>query len=99
MNASKALLKSMEEALDSLGKSATKTIMWQLGERGVDMAPDNFNVNKFALVLEELLGEGSETVLGIIYRNMCKQLKIDAVDSDLPALEKINRILEAKKMS
>lgn len=100
MNASRALWKATEDTLNSLGKSTMRTIVWQMSQRGVDMVPDNFDVNKFAAVLGELLGEGSETVLNMIYRNMCKHLKIEVqTDSGLAALEKINKVLEARKMN
>jgi hypothetical protein len=98
MNASTALHKATEEALDSLGKSAKRAIMWQMSQRGVGMAPDDFNVIKVAAVLRDLLGEGSETVLGMIHANMCRRLKIDAqAHPGLPALERISRVMESKK--
>jgi hypothetical protein len=101
MDAKRALFKSTEEALSSLGKPAMEAITWQMNEKGVDMAvPENFDINRFATVLGELLGEGSETVLNMIYMNMCRQLKIDMqVDPDLPVLERINRILKTEKMN
>jgi hypothetical protein len=100
MNASTALHKAAEEALDSLGESAKRAIMWQMSQRGVGMAPDDFNINKFASVLRDLLGEGSETMLGMIHANMCRHLKIDAqAHADVSALERINRVMESKKMN
>ena len=100
MNASRVLYNSTEETLDSLGNSTKQMIMWQMSERGIDMAPDNFDINKAAPVLYELFGEGSETVLSMIYRKMCSRLRVNArTDSDLSALEKINKVIEAKKMS
>lgn len=100
MNASRALSKSADDALNALGKPSMQSIVWHMSENGVDLAPDNFNINKFAVVLRGLLGEGSETVLNMIYMNLCRHLKISPqADLELPALEKINRILEAKKMN
>lgn len=97
MNANRALWKSVEEALNSLGRPAMKTLTWQLSENGVSMVPDNFDVNKFAKVLKGFLGEGSEVILNMIYRNMCRHLKTNPQDDqDLPALEKISRILEVE---
>lgn len=100
MNATKALWKCTEDTLNSLGESTMQTIAWQMSERGVEMAPDNFDIKRFALALNELLGAGSETILNLICRNLCKHLKMDfPVDPRMPALEKINRILETKKMN
>lgn len=100
MDHSRVLYRSADEALDSLGTSAKQMIVWQMSENGVDMAPDNFDINKFAPVLYGLLGEGSETVLNMIYRNMCIRLKADAqANPGLPALERINKAIEAKKMN
>jgi hypothetical protein len=99
MDAGGALWKATEDTLNSLGKSAKQTLVWQLGRRGFEMAPDNFDINRFALELRDLLGEGTEPLLGLVHRNLCKHLKVDpALDSELPALDRINKILEAKKM-
>jgi hypothetical protein len=100
MNASRVLSKSTEEALSALGRPSMQSLIWQMSKNGVDMAPDNFDINKFAQVLRGLLGEGSETVLNMIYMNLCRHLKINLqADQDLPALEKISKIIEAKKRS
>lgn len=42
MNATKVLWKCTEDALNSLGESTMQTIAWQMSERGVEMAPDQF---------------------------------------------------------
>jgi len=47
MNAAKALWKYTEDTLNSLGESTMQTIAWQMSERGVEMAPDNFDINRF----------------------------------------------------
>jgi hypothetical protein len=100
MNAGKVLYNSTEEALDSLGKSAKQMIIWQMSERRAGMAPDDFDIDRVAFVLSELLGEGSETVLNMVYRNVCARLGVEMqANADLPALEKINKVMEAKKMS
>ena len=100
MDANRVLYNSTEEALDSLGKSAKQMIMWQMSERKVSMAPDDFDIKKVASVMSELLGEGSETVLNMIYRNVCIHLGVDVqADTELPALERISRTMKSKKMS
>ena len=77
-----------------------EAITWQMKEKGIEMTmPENFDINRFATVLGELLGEGSETVLNMIYMSMCRQLEIDMqVDPNIPALERINKVLETRKM-
>ncbi|HXV45436.1 MAG TPA: hypothetical protein VD736_02070 [Nitrososphaera sp.] len=73
--------------------------MWQLSRRGSEMAPDSFDINRFAVALRDLLGEGAESVLSLVYRNLCKNLKVDpAADPSLTALDRINKVLKAKKM-
>lgn len=100
MDTSKALLKATEDALNSLGKPTMQTLTWQLNKKGIEMAPDNFDIAKFAVALNGLLGEGSETVLNLICTNLCGHLKVSMpVDPRIPALEKINKILETKKMN
>ena len=100
MDASKVLYKSTEDALQSLGKEAARVLTLQLIERGVEMAPNNFDINKFAPALNKLLGEGSETILELVYRNLRGSLGLEVeVNPALPVLEKINKVLEAKKMS
>ena len=99
MNATKVLGKCAEDVLDSLGESTMQTISWQMSKRGVEMAPDNFDIRRFAIVLNELLGTGSETILNMICRNLCERLKTDfPADPKMSALEKISRIMETKKM-
>ena len=100
MDVSKALWKSTQDALNSLGKSTMQTLLWQLSSKGFEMTQDNFDVNKFAAALSSLLGEGCEPVMGLIHQNLCRHLEVDpAVDLDTPAQDRINKILEAKKMS
>lgn len=99
MEARRVLWKSTEDALNSLGNSAKQTLVWQLSTRGL-MTPDNFDINRLAVALNDMLGEGSEPVLNLVYQNLCKHLKVKITsDPNLPALEKINKILEAKKMT
>ena len=58
------------------------------------MGPDSFDFNKFAAVLGDLLGEGTEPLLDLVYKNLFKHIKVDVgIDPSLPAL-KINNILE-----
>jgi len=99
LDAKKTLWKATEDALNSLGKSTMQMITWQMNKMDVEMAPDNFDIKKFAVALNGLLGEGAEMVLNLAYANLCRQLKIDLADPGLPALDKINRVLETKKMN
>jgi hypothetical protein len=100
MDAGKALWKSAENTLCSLGRSAMQTLTWQLINKDTEMTPDNFDIEKFALELGSLLGEGAEPLLSRIHRNLCKQLGEDpAADLSLPALDRIKKILEAKKIN
>jgi hypothetical protein len=100
MDVSKALWNSTQDALNSLGKSTMQTLSWQLNSKGFDMTQDNFDINKFATALSGMLGEGCEPVMGLIHQNLCRHLKVDpAADPDIPARDRINKILEAKKMN
>ncbi len=89
-----------EDALQSLGRSAMYTVVWQINKMDVDTTPDNFDIQRFALALQSLFGEGSETIMNLIYRNLCRQLEVKAEpDPALPAIERINKVLEARKMN
>lgn len=101
MDANRALRKSIEESLNSLGRQTMQTIMWQMSENGVNIRADNFDINKFVIILRGFFGEGSESLLNMIYKNMCRHLKIDPqTDQSLTVLENIKRIFESeKKMS
>jgi hypothetical protein len=98
-DAGRALWKATEETLNLLGKSTKRTLVLQLNMLGFEMVPDSFDINRFAVMLRELLGEGSEPVLNLVYRNLCKNLEVDPADSGLPALDRINKVLKAKKMN
>lgn len=99
MDVNEALWKSTQDALNMLGKSTMQTLSWQLSSKGFEMTPDNFDINKLAAALSGLLGEGSEPVMGLIHQNLCRHLKVDPADPDIPARDRINKILEAKKMN
>ena len=99
MDANRILWECTEDALYSLGKSAMQTIAWQMKQRDVGMLPDNFDIKMFSIVLGDLIGSGAETILSIICRNLCERLKTEMpVDPEISALEKIGKVLEAKKM-
>jgi hypothetical protein len=88
-----------EDALQSLGKSTMHTVVWQINKMDVDTTPDNFDIQRFAAALQSLFGEGSETIMNLIYRNLCRQLEVKAELDKAPAIERINKILEARKMN
>ncbi|MGI0048525.1 MAG: hypothetical protein ACREAW_03200 [Nitrososphaera sp.] len=74
-----------------------QTLPWRLNRKGFEMTRDNFDINKFAAALSGLLGEGAEPVMGLVYQNLCRHLKVDpAADPDTPARDRINKILEVK---
>jgi hypothetical protein len=99
MDASRILWECTEDALYSLGKSAMQTIAWQMKQRDIGMLPDDFDIKRFAIVLDDLLGSGAETILSIICMNLCERLKTDMpAEPGVSALEKIGKVLEAKKM-
>jgi hypothetical protein len=71
-----------------------------MNKKGFEMAPDSFDINKFSAVLGDLLGEGAEPIMNLVYKNLFKHLKADVdTDANLPALHRINKILETKKMN
>jgi hypothetical protein len=75
------------------------TVVWQINKMDVDTTPDNFDIQRFAAALQSLFGEGSETIMNLIYRNLCRQLEVKAELDKAPAIERINKILEARKMN
>lgn len=100
MNVNAVLWKCTEDALMTLGKSAMYMLVWQISRSGVETTPDKFDIRKFAAALRVLLGEGSESVLNIVYKNLLKRMQVEAdPDPDLLPLEKIMKLLEAKKMN
>lgn len=98
MNMNRVLWSCVEDALQSLGKSAMHNIISQVNKMGIDITPDNFDFQRFATALQSLFGEGSETIMSIACKNLCKRLDVKAEpDPALPAVERINKILEEKK--
>jgi hypothetical protein len=99
LNINRVLWSCAEDALQSLGKSTMYTVVWQINKMDVDTTPDNFDIQKFAVALQSLFGEGSETIMNLIYKNLCMQLEVKAELDQAPAIERINKILEARKMN
>ena len=85
------------DALQSLGKLTMDIVIWQIKKMDVDTTPDNFDIQRFALALQSLFGEGSETIMNLIYRNLCRQLEVKAELDKAPAIERINKVLNAKR--
>ena len=99
MNINRVLWSCTEDALYSLGRSTMHTVVWQINKMDVDTTPDNFDIQRFAIALQNLFGEGSETILNLIYKNLCEQLQVKAELDQAPAIERINKVLEARKMN
>jgi hypothetical protein len=100
LNIDIALWSCVEDALQSLGMSTMNAVVLQINKMNVDTTPDKFDINRFSLALESLFGEGSEAIMDRIYKNLCKRLEVVVVpDPALPVIERINKILEPKKMS
>lgn len=100
MNANAVLWKCTEDALAALGRSTMHMLVWQISRSGVETSPDKFDIRKFAGALRGLLGEGSESVLNLVYKNLLRRMQVEATpDPGLPPLEKIMKLLEAKKMN
>lgn len=100
MNVNAVLWKCTEDALMTLGRSTMYMLVWQISKSGVETAPDKFDIQKFAGALRGLLGTGSESVLNIVYKNLLKRTHVEVEpDPDLAPLEKIMKLLEAKKMN
>lgn len=76
------LYESAMEVLESLGQETMQAILWQMGTKGVNVTSDSFDIDLFATQLQDLFGDGAESLLEEIYQNIvCRMELLDSNSS------------------
>ena len=70
------LYESAMEVLESLGHETMQAILWQMETRGLRVTLDSFDISTFAAQLQNLFGEGAESLLEEIYQNIICRMEI-----------------------
>jgi len=88
------------EVLEGLGEETMQAIIWQMGTKQVNFAPDTFDIKQFSIQLKDLFGDGANSLLEEIYLNFECRLELIASMSNskkgLTPLQKIQNILDGK---
>ena len=66
------------EVLESLGEETMQAILWQMGTKGVKFSSDSFDINIFATQLQDLFGDGAESLLEEIYQNILCRIELES---------------------
>lgn len=64
------------EVLEGLGEEVMQSLVWQMGLKGVSFSPDTFDIKVFSATLQELFGDGAESLLEEIYQNAVCRLDL-----------------------
>jgi hypothetical protein len=86
------LYKCVQDALATLGEPTLQSLVWHIGNAGVPMAPKDFDICKFYVVLYEMTGGGADILVDLVARQMAAELKLE-VDPGAPSLEKVLKLV------
>ena len=76
MTLNEQLYESAMEVLEGLGEETMQAILWQMGTKGVRFTSNSFDINIFANQLQDLFGDGAESLLEEIYQNIVCRLEL-----------------------
>jgi hypothetical protein len=95
MTLNQQLYESTMEVLEALGEETMRAILWQMGTKGVRFTSDSFDINIFATQLQDLFGDGAESLLEEIYQHIVCRMELIDSDSSFEGLgmdeKKINQ--------
>lgn len=87
------LYRCVQDALATLGEPTMQSLVWHIGNAGIQMAPENFDIRQFYAALADMTGGGADIIMEIVARCLANELKLE-VDPDAPALEKVLKVLQ-----
>ena len=76
MTLNQMLYEATMEVLEDLGEEVMQALVWQMGVKGVSFAPDTFEIKEFSVALQELVGDGAESLLEEVYQNALCRLEL-----------------------
>ena len=96
------------KVLSSLGEPTMQALFWELSSQGVTTNPEEFDIRKFDAEMKKNFGDGANVFMEEIYSQFKGQFEQrygehgnlpTSDEENLPAVEKIQRILSLKVMS
>lgn len=94
MNLPELVWRCTRDALLTLGEPTMQSLVWHANNCGVPMAPEEFDVARFAEVLRDMIDGGADIILSIAADSLAAELKIEApFDPKLSGVERINKVL------
>lgn len=69
------LRKVLDETIQSLGGPISKTIMWQMSNKGVFSESTRIDIKAFYLNLKELVGPGADMIMEVTWQKLKKENK------------------------
>ncbi|HJS82275.1 MAG TPA: hypothetical protein VJ742_05510 [Nitrososphaera sp.] len=96
------------KVLSSLGEPTMQALFWELSSQGVTTNPEEFDIRKFDAEMKKIFGDGANVFMEEIYSQFKGQFEQrygehgnlpTSDEENLPAVEKIQRILSLKVMS
>jgi len=90
------LRKVLDETISSLGGPISKTIMWQMSNKGVFSESTRIDIKDFYLNLKELVGPGADMIMEVTWKRLKKEYGGQA---NLPesgtSLDRIMRVMNS----
>lgn len=68
-----AVLRCIFESLSLFGENTKTALLSQLQKEGIEFTPEGFNIEKFCMVIESLLGRHADFIIVKIADEFCKQ--------------------------
>lgn len=93
MTLNEQLYESAMEVLEGLGEETMQAILWQMGTKGVRFTSNSFDINIFANQLQDLFGDGAESLLEEIYQNIVCRMELMESHSSLDG----SAVMDGKK--
>ncbi|HEX2013609.1 MAG TPA: hypothetical protein VLA68_00135, partial [Nitrososphaera sp.] len=90
------------KVLSSLGEPTMQALFWELSTQGVATNPEEFDIKKFDQEMKKIFGDGADVFMEEIYSQFKEHMErqygeegniAEIDDQNLPAIEKIQRIL------
>lgn len=89
------LRQAIDESLHSLGEPIKKTVVWHLNLNGIFTESDQFDLASFYETLEDIMGNGAEVVIHVVYGILAKHKEFALVGD--PHRSLVDRILDSMK--
>ncbi len=78
------LQKALKKVLSSLGDSIMMTIDWHLKRNGIFLETTNLDIHEVAKVIEEIIGDGVDAILNLVYLALVSDVGTDRTLQFMP---------------